>query len=382
MGKRELLLVVVFVAFGVLVYQVTKPAGDPNKPGWSFGGIVEQMRREVRGNQARAEVTKTERIAAPATLKEIKIDNQPEITIVGEDRDDIELELKIVSRAYDDAEAKRTAEATVMAADQAGELLTLTAQYPREGQQTAVVTLRVPRRLAIRIDEKSRRLQVSNVAGVMLGGAGRGEATITDISGPVQAVQRGSAITINNVGTLKLTTFNSGEVKVSNVHGNASFTFQGGEVRAESLEGTIEVESRNADIKFDKLEKARAPIRINAVGGEVVLNGVQVETRVDARRAEVRVDQTAAAPLAIYSEGELIEVSLPAAGFTLDAMATAGRVSVDKPLEAAGIKITDAQSPQGSDAPRESRAAGNVKNGGPSVTLRSTRGEIVLRSRN
>lgn len=387
MGKRELLLGVIFVTFGFVVYQFTKPAGDPNRPGWSFGGIIEEIRRDVRGRQARAEVTKNQTIPAPPTLREIKIDRFPsEVVVIGEDRTDIALDLKVTSRGYDDAEAKKTAEQTKVLVDQAGELITLTLDYPREGQQTASLSLKVPKRLTFRVDEKGGRLRVSQVAAVIIGGAGRGETVIGDIAGAVQAVQRGSAITIANVGSLKLTTFNSGEVKISNVRGNATLSFTGGEIRADNIEGTIEVESRNADMKFDNLAKAQAPIRINAIGGEVVLNGVQVETRIDARRAEVRVDQTSAAPLAIYGDGESIELTLPSNGYTVDGMAVDGRVNVDKALEAAGLKVSNGGGPEGGssggDPRRESRVAGSVKNGGPTITLRTTRGEIVLRSRN
>ena len=384
MGKRELLLVTVFVIFGVLAWQLNAPASDPNRRQWSVGGIIENIRREVRGNQSRTQVASTHTIPSPATVKEIRIANFPtDVTIVGEDRADVEYELNVESRGYDDAEAKRTAEATKVLVDQAGELLTLTLEYPREGRQTAKLAIKVPKRLALRVDEKGGRLQASHLATITIGG-GRGETILSDVAGQVQASQRGSAITIANVGSLRLTTINTGEVKISGVRGDSILNFTGGEIRADNLEGTIEVESRNADMKFDNLAKARAPIRINATGGEIVLNGVQVETRIDARRAEVRVDQPTAAPLSVYGDGETIEVTLPSSGFTIDAMATAGRLDVDKALESAGLQVTHTGGSSGGNdsTPKESRASGSIKGGGPTITLRTTRGEIVLRSRN
>ena len=383
MGKRELLLAFIFVTFGFVVFQLTKPAGDPNKPGWSFGGIVEQIRREVRGNQGRAQTTKTERIAAPATLKEIRIERQPpEVAIVGEDRDDIELELKVDSRAYDDAEAKKTAEETKVLVDQAGDLVRLTMWYPEGGRQTATWSMKVPRRLAIRIDEKGGKVTVAHVAAVTFGGAGRGETVITDVPGAVQVNQRGNAITIDNVGSLKLTTMNTGEAKISGVHGNAVFNIQGGELRADGIDGSVEVEARNSDLRFVNLSKTKGPIRLNVSGGELQLDGVQVETRVDARRTEVRVNQNLPAPLAIYGDEEIIEVTLPP-GVTVEAVVTNGRANVDQTLQDAGLKVTEAKNDGGdSSERRETRIAGNIKSGGPTITLRSTRGEIVLRARN
>ena len=384
MGKRELLLATVFIIFGVLAWQLNAPAGDPNRRQWSFGGILENIRREVRGNQARTQITSTHTIPAPATVKEVRIANFPsDVKIVGEDRADVEYELNVDSRGYDDAEAKRTAEATKVVVDQAGELLTLTMEYPREGRQTAKLALKVPKRLALRIDEKGGRLQASQLSAITIA-SGRGETILDDIEGQVQASQRGSAITITNVGNLRLTTINTGEIKISRVRGDAILNFTGGEVRAGDFEGSLEVESRNADMKFDNLAKTRAPIRISAAGGEVVLNGVQVETRIDARRAEVRVDQPTAATLSVYGEGETIEVTLPSSGFTIDALATAGQVEVDKALEGAGLKVINTGSSSGDNGstPKESRASGSIKGGGPTITLRTTRGEILLRSRN
>jgi len=88
--------------------------------------------------------------------------------------------------------------------------------------------------------------------------------------------------------------------------------------------------------------------------------------------------------LSVYGDGETIEVTLPSSGYTLDAMATGGRVDVDKALESAGLQVTHTGGSTGDNGstPKESRASGSIKGGGPTITLRTSRGEIVLRSRN
>jgi hypothetical protein len=108
---------------------------------------------------------------------------------------------------------------------------------------------------------------------------------------------------------------------------------------------------------------------------------VQVETRIDGRHVEVRVNQASAAPLSIYTDDDVIEVTLPSSGVTVDAMVVNGRVNVDKALETAGLKTTETSAPNDNER-KETRVAGDVKSAGPLITLRSTRGEIVLRSRN
>ena len=378
MGKRELLLVAAFVVIGVVVYQATAPAGDPNRRGWSFGGIVEQIRREVRGNQARTQVTKSEIIPVPATLREIKIERFPsEVVIVGEERADIALEYKVDSRGYDDAEAVRTANETKVTVDEAGEMLRLTVVYPPDGRQTVTMSLKVPKRLALRLDEKGSRLTVSHLAAVTIGGAGRGETVISEIAGLVQVNQRGSAITVANVGSLRLTTIAAGEVKISGVKGDATLNVQGGEVRLEKVAGAVEIDSRNSELRFEHVEDMRGPLRIRDMGSEIDLVGVRCDTRIDGRESEVRVTQGAAAPLAIYNDYEgqnAIQVFLAKGGMKIDAAANNGRITVDATLSSAGLKVVGT----GSNPNADQRLEGVIGGGGPAVTLRATRGNIEI----
>ena len=383
MGKRELLLIAAFVLVGFVVYQVTSPPRDPGRRSWSFAGIMDEIRREVRGNQARAESTNTQVIPAPATLREIRLVNHPsEVAVIGEDRADVEAVLKVNSRGYDDAEAKRTAQATKLLVDPAGELLTLTMDYPPEGRQTATLSLKVPKRLALRIDEKGGSLTVLEVAAVTLGPS-RGATVLTNIPGRVQVVQRGSTLTISNVGPLRVNTV-SAETVIGGVRGGATLNFQGGDIRAEAIEGAIELEGRNADMTFGKLEKASGPNRFNTTGGQLIVTGLTADTRIDARRTEVRVEQAAVATLAVYAEGETAEVTTAAGGLTIDALAVIGRITLDAAWEKMGLAVATTKTggdSNGQGGREESRLTGKVNGGGPTVTLRTTRGDINLRSR-
>ena len=382
MGKRELLLAAAFVIVGALVYQATAPAADPSRPGWSISGIVERMRREVRGNQAQAQTTNSSTIPAPESLREIRIVvGSVNVTVIGEERNDIQSELAVTSNAYDAAEAERTAKATVLKLDEAGPVLRVSIDFPAEGRQRASLSLRVPSRLEVRV-EKNNSLEVSNVASLVV--EGRGETTVKAIAGTVQADQRGSTIKLTDIGPLRLTTLSGAEANVSNVRGDANFSLQGGELRAEEIDGSIEIESRNSDIKLEKLEKLRRPIRIHANGGEVALLGVQTETRIDGRETDIRVEQAGAAPLSIYNEGnETVELTLPPDGFKIDAVTVDGRLTIDSALEKLGVKVTGANS-QGGDsgsAREEYRLEAVVRGGGPTITIRASRGDIVLRSK-
>ena len=77
-----------------------------------------------------------------------------------------------------------------------------------------------------------------------------------------------------------------------------------------------------------------------------------------------------AAPLAIYSEGgDSIEITPPLGGYQLDA------VAANAPITLPDGTLTVTTSGQ------ERRATGPVKGGGPTITIRASRGEIKLRPR-
>jgi hypothetical protein len=383
MGKRELLIAAVFVVLGFGVYQLTAPPSDGSANGFSIGRMIDQVRREIRGQRATAEETFAANRPVPDTITEIRLTfGIGAVTIVGEDRKDIVAEMHVRSTGYDEAEARRLAKESLLTFDEAGALLIIAGKFPVAGRQTPTLRLRVPKRLGVRLDEKGNTLEISNVASVLIGG-GRGESTIRQIAGNVTMTQRGSELTITEVGSLKLNTFSGVEARVSKVHGDATLTLQGGEFRGEEFDGAIQLESRNADVQFEKLDNLKGPVRVESTGGEIVFIGLGAETRIDARRSDIRVQHAGGASLSIYSEGEeTIELTVPPAGFRMDALAIGGDISLDEKLADHGLKREASGGGDETSASREeTRLTGSVRGGGPSITLRANRGDIVVRSR-
>jgi DUF4097 and DUF4098 domain-containing protein YvlB len=381
MGKRELLLGAAFVLIGIVVYQVTAPASDPARPRWSVGGIVESIRREVRGNQAQATAKIPSTIPVPKAVRELRIMvGSVNVTVVGEERDDIQAELDVTSNAYDAAEAERTAKATKLKVDEAGPVITVSIDFPPEGQQRASLSVKVPARLELRV-EKNNALVVTNAAALSV--TGRGDTTVASVPGAVHATQRGSVITLADIGPLKLTTLSGAEAKISNVNGDATLSLQGGELHGEGFTGSVEIESRNCDITLDKLEKVRQT-RINAVNGEVVVRGIQTELRIDGREADIRVEQTAPAMVSIYNEGnETVELTLPLGGLKIDARTVDGRLTIDDALGKSGVKVetTGSQGGETGSSREEQHVEAVIGGGGPLITIRARRGDISLRSK-
>jgi hypothetical protein len=90
--------------------------------------------------------------------------------------------------------------------------------------------------------------------------------------------------------------------------------------------------------------------------------------RLDGRDTEVSIQLARPAPVTAFTSSAPIELIVPSGqGFTLDAVAAEGRIEVPDDV----VTVT------GDDAER--RAAGTIHGGGPTISLRTTRGTITIR---
>lgn len=374
MGKRELLLIAAFLIVGAVVYQATAPPPGPNERRLSLSKIVEHVRREIRGNRARGEDTKVIPLEITATTTEIRISGIfVELNVTGDNRTGAEARFHVTSNGYDEVEAKNLVGQTELLVDRAGPVLRLTSKYPTAGRQEGRLTLLVPGRLLIRIDQGSPRTSILKVAAVEIPNL-RGETSIKQIPGRVTLTHRAGRLVIEDVATLKLNTRGT-DVTVTNVNADATFSVQSGQLTATAIGGPIDVESQSSSVRLRKLEGTRGPLRVNAVGGSITLDGLSGEARIDGRNAEVDITMSRAAPIAVYSEGdEPIEFTPPPGGFTLDAVVSHGRISLPEGFDPR-VRVVAAANEQ------EQRANGAVRGGGPTITLRANRGDIRIRPR-
>ena len=370
MGKRELLLIAAFVVVGAIVYQVTAPPPAAGERSFGPGRVLEHIRRAMRGNRASAELTTkamypVESSVAELGFADLKTTN---VKITGEDRSDIEAELRVTSNAFDDEEAQRTARESVLTVDRGGTRIVFSVSYPEAGVQRGWITMRVPKRLAVQMQGGGNDLSFNHIAALQLGGA-RGKVEISDIKGMVSGAHRGGDLEIVNAGAVKLTA-NGTDAQIERISGEMSMTMRGGDLKCSELAGPIDLDTQGTDITLDRMEKTSGIVRINAVGGSLEVKGLRTEGRFDLRGAEVDATIERAAPLALYSEGGAsIELTPPPGGYQLDAVATDG--SIELPPDT--LEITSSGS--------EHRATGPIKGGGPTITIRSRRGSITIKSR-
>jgi hypothetical protein len=370
MGKRELLLIAAFVVVGAIVYQFTAPPPAPGERSFAPGQLLEHVRRAMRGNRSSAEVTTRSTHPVDPSISELRFADMKSanITISGEARSDVEVELHVRSNGFDDAEAERLAKETVLKVDPAGIRLVLTVSYPQAGSQRAKLTIKVPQRLAIQLQGGGAELSINRVAALELGGA-RGKLDVNDVAGRVSGAHRGGDVHVVNAGTLKLS-LSGADAEIERIRGEASITMRGGDLKCGELAGPIDLDTNGTDISIDRLDKTTGIVRITAVGGSLEVKGLRTEGRFDVRGADVDVTIDRPAPLAIYSEGgDPIEITPPAAGYQLDAVASDGAITLPEDT----LEVTSSDP--------EHRATGPINGGGPTITIRSRRGNITVRSR-
>jgi hypothetical protein len=368
MGKRELLLIAAFVIVGAIVYQFTAPPPAPGERSFSPGRIIESLRREIRGNRASAETTRTSVHRVDSGVSELRVlHTGGELTITGENRADIEAQLWVHSNGYDEAEARQFVKESTLKIEQAGSRIIAEVTFPEGGRQRARLLLKVPARLRVSLDSITG-LKVTDIAEVELVNT-RGQAQLRKVAGRVTGTHRGGSLLIADSGPLKLTTFGA-DVDAQRIRGEVTFTTRSGDLKGTELAGPIEIDANGTDVVLDRLEKATGILRINAASGSVVVKGLRTEGRIDVRGSKVDVIVDRAVPLAIYSDGrETVSLTPPAGGYTLDAVASHSEITV------AGGTVPVATNGQ------EQRATGAVKGGGPTITIRTARGPITVRAR-
>ena len=377
MGKRELVLISLFVVMGIVVYQFTAPPPPPGSEGVSVGGIIGKLKREIQGSRetATASVKQAMPVDLGTRLVRINFQQNNDLTLTGTDRQEISVEMTVTGRGYSQAEAKAAADLAQVKIERVGESMAVSLVLPamrnrnrnQEGFIShATVSVALPRRLMVRVEPHVGKLIVNDVAGIEIMGS-RGETRITGSSGHVILTHTGGPIEIDNVPSLKLTARNSrGSIK--RVAGSASVEGTGGELELAEIVGPLEIESRNVEWRIDAAKTTKAPFRFNANGGRLRLDALRTEARVDGRNLEMDITVAAAAPITIYNTGEDIIITPPATGYTLDAVATEGKItSVDSNITATPGEGQDA------------RASAPIRGGGPPLTLRVTRGRIDIR---
>lgn len=363
MGKRELLIIAGFAVVGAIVYQFTA-APSTQTSSFSFADFFSEARREMRGNPGRASTTHSATIAVDAAVRELRILRVGrDVQVIGEARTDIEYALAVSSNGPDDATAKSYVDRTVFERDDVADSLVLRVTYPVEATQETSLVIKVPARLAVRV-ENSNGVTIDGVAAAHIEAA-RGAVTLSNIAGSVTGIHQDGNVTITGAASVKmrLTRLRS---RLEAVSGDQTLDVRDGECTLVEPAGAVEIDSLRAELT---VTRPKGSVIVRGSDGRVAIDAPSGDSRVDMRRAEVEVTLTGRAPVTILTTDQTARLIIKdSAAFRLDAVSTSGRI------QATDLNLTPETTGNDTKLTHTFGTGGSAR-----VTVRNTRGDIVVR---
>jgi hypothetical protein len=370
MGRRELLIAVAFVALGAIAYQFTAPPAKTNQ-GFSFARLFNNARQKMQADNAQASFVAHGTLAAAAGLSELRIARfNRGITVIGEARTDIGYDLKVDSTGPDEATALSYAKRSVLANDDLGFALALSADYPSEGSQSSELTLHVPARLSVRLDSSSGHTHLSGLAGVRFDNSA-GEATLDLIDGPVTGQFRSGSLTITRASSVDMT-LQAVTATFETIAQKVTLTMRAGRGTLTKIGGAIEADATATELTIT--EPAGA-VHVGANSGHITVIRPHAAVDVQGRRTSVDVTIETAVPMTVLTSDEPLDLWFAGAppAFALDATATdGGAIRSDDPRLSSAIDRT------GDNKTTKLSHTFGAGGAAPRVVLRNQRSEIVI----
>ena len=319
MGKRELFLIVGFLIAGVVVYQVAAPPAKDGE-GFSFSRFWNRAKAEMMSDSSSNEYVHSGTIPLEDVTEVQVTEFRYGAQIIGEERADLAYEFKVRSTGPTPEKALEYAKASKLLQDRMGATLSIGFSFPEPGQQTPALTLRVPKRMAIRLQGVTRP-QVSDVASVRLDPV-TGETKIRQVEGAVTGSHRSGTLVVSDVGSVKILTTNSA-ARFTGVRNGATIDVRGGGSCAVSESaGALEIENNNAEVT---VSGHKGTIRIGGAGGRISVDGPTDETRIEVRNSEVEVALKSAVNLTAQTTDQTLRLLLTGPPpVVIEAMASSG----------------------------------------------------------
>jgi hypothetical protein len=179
-----------------------------------------------------------------------------------------------------------------------------------------------------------------------------GGITLGDLNGKVRARTSGGAISLGKIGAVVDAHTSGGPITLESASGDVNLDTSGGNITVGRVDGSAELSTSGGGIKIESVVNT---LRAHTSGGSIragIVGPLQDDCSLSTSGGGVSVT---------------IDKSI---GFKLDASTSGGSVEAD------GLTITLEKSNR-----NRSRLAGSVNGGGPMLKLRSSGGDIVVRTR-
>jgi len=193
-------------------------------------------------------------------------------------------------------------------------------------------------------------------------------------------------VTVPRDFNLNLNT-SGGDITVASLKGNVRARTSGGDLHFDRVDGDLDGHTSGGDIVLSegtaraklgtsggdiRIERAGGPTEVSTSGGDIIINSVAQLISANTSGGDIKATLTE--PLqqdtVLGTSGGDVRVQVvKGAGFELDASTSGGDVKAE------GVTITISKGGVG-----KSRLAGSVNGGGPRLKLRSSGGDITIRT--
>lgn len=363
MGKRDLILIAVFAAIGVIAWRLTSGPAEPGTGGQGLARAWRNIRAELSGERASLDIER--KASAPlAPGQTLAIADVPgEVSVSGEERSDVAVELRATVRAADQAEVKALGDQVGLTLEPDGDLLRLRLTLP-EAHSSSRLELRVlvPAGAAVKIAHRRYNLAVKQVKTVDLD-LRRVDARLGEITGEVTGEQVDGEVEIVGAGGVSVN-FRRVDARLDKIAGRVKSEVIEGQFLGRRLEGPVSLEAQRTGIELDEVAGA---VTVAAADGRLEVRGARDTLKVDGKRANVLVWVDSLREIDVTSQDGDVEVTLGEAGAVVDLVSEEGRIR----LPDESIAVTDAQSTR--------RASGTLGRGGTRIKVRTSDADIVIR---
>ncbi len=364
MGKRELLLMVVFVVLGVGVYQVTAPAAPAEGPGFSLSRFVQFAKAHFHGAQERRTVTRIATLVPGAGLDTLAVSEfRGTIIVEGTDRPDVEVQLEAVLAGIDEEDLNLQEKDLGVALKADGARATVDVTHGEHARRPRMeLRIAVPRTLKAELTGRATA-EVRGVAALHLAGY-QGDLEVEGLSGPITGDMDNGRAEFGVGATLDLRTSNvrlhaaaPRAVTVDAERGNTEIVDPAGPVTLKTDYARMEIRGTGG------------PVTVTGEGGVIHVRDVAHPLTIEAHRLTVTAELQQPVATTIAIEDDTVELTLPRdGGLQLDASIQNGALRVPDGFTTTRTGTTDA-------------VAVAVAGGGPIVKVTVDRGELRIRSR-
>jgi hypothetical protein len=277
-----------------------------------------------------------ERTFAVDAAPELRIANRRgELTIIGEDRDDIAFTAQLSVSADSKAEGEERLDAIDIPISQEGGAVII--GEPEHDEPDGGVTLfRLGWHFGIRAGITLSETRVDMVARVprlcrVQATHRSGAARVTGIHAHVHIEGRSGATDVRDVGGPLQVESRSGAIEVRDIAGDVTLISRSGRVDVENVQGDAEVRSRSGYVNVNAVG---GRLSVSTRSGRMTLRDVAGPTTVSGRSGAVEWRGAVRRPVSIEVESGFIRLAIErGAGFYLDAETQRGSVRSELPVD-------------------------------------------------